>query len=197
MKRDSRSAATTPVAAVQAIHDALKSFEGAERSRILSSALALLGMAGQGGGGQDSAVERGGTQTSSGQGNQRQTPAGLRPVSLREVMDKAAPASFSQNIAVFAYHREKHEDLPRFSRADLRGYFSKAKLTPPSTYDREFTKAVKLGWIHEEGDDSYLTTKGLEAVEAGFGGKQLPRGKAVAKRRRGRARKPGRGRSGR
>jgi hypothetical protein len=107
-------------------------------------------------------------------------------------MEKAAPATQAQKVAVFAYYREKFEDLPRFARKDLKPYFAKAKEPPPSTFDREFTTAVKLGWIHEEGADSYLTSKGLEAVEAGFGGKARPRGRAAARANRASAK--GRGR---
>ena len=76
------------------------------------------------------------------------------------------------------------EGLPRFSRVDLKVYFPRAKLPPDANYDRDFDQTVRHGWIHEDGDDSYLTTKGLETVEAGFGGKALPRGAAALGRAR-------------
>jgi hypothetical protein len=57
-------------------------------------------------------------------------------------------------------------------RLNLRTYFSTAKEKPAGNYDRDFASAVKAGWIHEDGADSYLTSRGLEAVESNFAGKQ-------------------------
>jgi hypothetical protein len=105
-----------------------------------------------------------------------------RPLSPRELIQQKQPSTNPQKIALFAYYREKVEGLARFSRADLETYFAKAKESPPANYPRDFQTAVSFGWIYEDGSDSYLTTKGLEAVEAGFGGKAQPRGSAVAKR---------------
>jgi hypothetical protein len=112
----------------------------------------------------------------------------LSPV---ELIQEKNPATNSQKIALFAYYREKYEGLSRFSRGDLKTYFSKAKESPPGNYDRDFNNAVKVGWIHEDGSESYLTSKGLEAVEAGFGGRGLPRGRATSKKtsRKSRSRK--------
>jgi hypothetical protein len=107
-----------------------------------------------------------------------------------ELVQQKQPATNPQRIAVFAYFREKIEGLQRFAKDDLKVYFSKAKQPPPQNFDRDFRKAVAVGWIYEDGADSYLTSKGLEAVEAGFDGKGLPRGKAVTgARRKGRGRK--------
>jgi len=63
---------------------------------------------------------------------------------------------------------------------DTNIYFAKARQPPPGNFNRDFQAPVNLGWIYEDGDDSYLTTKGLEAVEAGFGGKAQPRGRSVS-----------------
>jgi hypothetical protein len=106
----------------------------------------------------------------------------VRAKSPVELIQEKRPATNSQRIALFAYFREKVEGEARFSRADLRAYFSKAKEPPPGNYDRDFSGAVRNGWIHEDGSDSYLTSKGLEVVEAGFDGKGRPRGRNVAKK---------------
>jgi hypothetical protein len=87
-------------------------------------------------------------------------------------MQEKHPKSNPQKLALFAYYRERVEGLARFSKADLRGYFASAKEKPAANYDRDFRDAVKLGWIHEDGDDSYLTSRGLEVVESGFAGAQ-------------------------
>jgi hypothetical protein len=91
------------------------------------------------------------------------------------------PATNTQRIIVFAYYREKYENLNYFSRDDLKPYFAKAKLPPPANFDRDFGEVVKQGWLYENGSESYLTSKGLEVVEAGFAGKALTRGRAAAK----------------
>ncbi len=91
-----------------------------------------------------------------------------RPVSIVELIQEKQPGTQAQRIALFAYYREKHEGLARFSRADLQSYFSKAKEPPTTNYGRDFVEAVKKGWLHEDGADSYITSRGIEAVESGF-----------------------------
>jgi len=166
----------SPVDAVQAIYDALDPLDNETRQRVVSSAMSLLGMAQprpQGA----SAGTRAGTFVP------HDPVAPARMKSPVELIQEKNPATNAQRIALFAYHREKFEGEPRFSRADLRSYFGKAKEPPPANYDRDFAAAVREGWIHEDGAESYLTSKGLEAVEAGFGGKARPRGRAVAKKK--------------
>ena len=87
-------------------------------------------------------------------------------------MNEKRPGTNAQRIAAFAYYRERTESNPRFSRADLELYFQKAKLAPAGNYGRDFAEAVRAGWIHEDGAESYLTTKGIEAVESGFEGER-------------------------
>jgi hypothetical protein len=173
------------VAAVDAIFQALSPLDPETRARVLASAMSLLGMsapsertpAGPPPGGRSST-----TPTTATSGTDR-------PLSPRELIHQKSPASNPQMIALFAYYREKVEGLSRFGKNDLRDYFGRAHEPPPGNYDRDFRKAVKMGWIHEDGDDSYLTSKGLEVVEAGFGGKQRPRGSTASGGRKRPARK--------
>jgi hypothetical protein len=99
-----------------------------------------------------------------------------------ELIDEKKPATNPQRIALFAYYRERSEGLTRFAKDDLKPYFAKAKQPSPQNYDRDFRHAVQNGWIFEDGADSYLTSKGLEAVEAGFEGKGAPRGSGAKRR---------------
>jgi hypothetical protein len=102
-----------------------------------------------------------------------------------ELVNEKRPGTNPQRLALFAYYREKSEGSSRFSRDALRPYFAKARIPPPSNFDRDFGESVKRGWIHEDGDESYLTSRGLEAVEAGFQGE--PKGARMprkAKRQR-------------
>jgi hypothetical protein len=104
--------------------------------------------------------------------------------SLAEFIIEKGPATNAQRIAVFAYYREHVEKKSTFGRADLQPYFAMAKAPRPGNYDRDFSAAAKEGWIHEEGESSYLTATGESVVNAGFGGKAKPRGRAVAKKAR-------------
>jgi len=91
---------------------------------------------------------------------------------LVELMNEKRPGTNAQRIAVFAYYRERTESNPRFSRGDLETYFAKARVPPARNFARDFSEAVRAGWIHEDGAESYLTTKGIEAIEGGFEGER-------------------------
>jgi len=85
-----------------------------------------------------------------------------------ELIQEKQPKTNAEKITLFAYYRETYEALPRFARSDLETYFGKAKEKPSGNYGRDFVEAIKKGWIHEDGSDSYITSKGVEAVEGGF-----------------------------
>lgn len=174
-----RPGESSPVDAVQAIFSALESLDAEARERVVASALSLLGM---------STPARGSVQLGPTIGSERVAPDTRRPeraLSPTELMQEKNPATNPQKITLFAYYRERYEGQGRFSRPELKRYFSKIKESPPGNYDRDFTTAVKQGWIHEDGAESYLTSRGLEAVEAGFGGRGLPRGRGAKKKARG------------
>lgn len=165
--------------AVTAVYKALDPLDAAARQRVVDSVRSLLGMSAE----TPSPPQR---QVPPPPADQQLQPPGNqdeRPLSLNELINEKKPVSTTQHIALFAFYREKVENKARFARTDIREYFAKAKLAPSTNFDREFLRAVKVGWIHEDGAESYLTTKGLEAVEAGFEGKALPRGRAAAGRR--------------
>ena len=152
------------IAALEAVYAALKDLDQADRKKVLSSAFALLG------------VENSGfiSPVDSTQRHVVAAPAiaTARPTSLVELMNEKQPGTNAQRIALFAYYREKVEGISRFSRDDLRSYFAKARVPPAANFDRDFGDAVKKAWIHEDAADSYLTTRGIEAVEGGFEGER-------------------------
>jgi hypothetical protein len=153
------------IKAHQEVYGAIKELDSETRTRVLSSVLALLGgpplLA--------AAIDSGGPSRAPAV-PAALAPASSRPVSLIELMQEKNPGTNAERIALFAYYREKVEDLQRFERRDLQPYFAKARLSPSANYDRDFVEAVKRGWIHEDGADSYLTSKGVEAVESSFAG---------------------------
>ena len=162
------------LAALQQIVTALESLNSEAQDRVLSSVLALLGRESQdslqaSGERRRPEREREEPQKS---GEQRAGGAAIRPKGLTELLREKNPGTNSQRIAVFAYYRDNYEHKPRFGKTDLEAYFGHARLDPPGNYDRDFKVAVEKGWIHENGDQSYITTTGIEAVEGGFQGER-------------------------
>jgi hypothetical protein len=93
-----------------------------------------------------------------------------RPVAIRELIQDKGAHNHPQLITLFAYYREKYQGQTKFKRDDLKPYYHAARERTPGNYDRDFVEVVRRGWIHEEGENSYITTKGIEAVESGFAG---------------------------
>jgi hypothetical protein len=156
--------------ATQTVFKALIGLEPDLQNRVLASALSLLGISHSGAQSGSKVVET--ARPSAPSASSRPS---LSPV---ELIREKEPATNAQRLAIFAYYRDKHEGKARFDRTDLKAYFANAKLPAPSYYDRDFNSAVKLGYIYEDGTDSYITSRGVEAVEAGFAGKGEPRGNA-------------------
>lgn len=152
------------ISAVEAVHAALKDLLADDRSKVLASVRALLDITG------DEAKPTSPTMSSPPQ--YAPTNQTTRPLSLVELMQDKNPKTIPQMISLFAYYREKSEGTTRFGRDDLRPYFAKAKSKPPGNYDRDFIETVRKGWIHEDGNDSYLTSRGVEVVESGFAGER-------------------------
>lgn len=167
--------------AFEAVFAALKPLDEVSRARVLSSIHAMLG------------IEPPATADKAAAAKiEVVAPRGesTRPLSLIELLKVHPGPTIHQLITLFAYYRDKHEAIPRFSRADLKDYFARAHQSPPGNYDRDFTKAVKNGWIHEDNDDSYITSRGIEAVEAGFPGeRKMSRGSKPAVRKSARAKR--------
>lgn len=150
--------------ALEAVYQALKNLGVADRKRVLSSALALLDLEG--------GLPVHASSYHRAQDDEMPTSASSRPLSLVELLNEKRPGTNAQRIALFAYYREKSEGKSRFGRDDLKTYFAKAKQPPAGNFDRDFVKAVLKGWIHEDEEESYLTTKGIEIVESGFDGER-------------------------
>ena len=170
------------IVALETVHAALKDLNAAQRQKVLSSVSTLLDL------GDWAPPNASVPQLESPQSSRPPS----RPVGLVELVTEKQPGSNAQRIALFAYYREKAEGKSRFARDDLKSYFATAKIAPAANYDRDFTDAVRRGWIHEDGADSYLTTKGIEAIESGFETERKPvqsrKTKTPGKKARGRTR---------
>ena len=153
------------VVALEAVHSALKPLKGGDRQRVLASVVALLEIT------DTSAFVKQPGLPGGGQPEIRTKPAttsAARPVAIRELIQEKKPHTHPQFITLFAYYREKHQNLPTFSRSTLAEYYATSREAPPANFDRDFVEAVKRGWIHEDSDNSYITSKGLEVVESNF-----------------------------
>lgn len=164
------------------VFNALQGLTDEERGRVLHSAAALFGISF--GGTPAPAAEPAEHVQHQAAHSASQAPVKPgKPVSIVELIQEKQPATNMQRIAVFAFYREHYEGADRFARTDLAPYFAKAKLAKPGNFDRDFNGAVKAGWIHDDGANSYLTSKGEAAVRAGFDGKGKARGSAVRKKK--------------
>ncbi len=174
---DAESDIGSVVGAATAVMKVLSPLESNDRVRVLQSVAALFEVTtlftAQKLSGQDRPAD---ATSANGESN-------LKPLSLVEFVREKLPANNAQRFATFAYFREHHEKKsPHFARSDLKPYFAAAKVAAPKNYDRDFTEVAREGWIHEEGNQSYLTSSGEAAVREGFGGKGKPRGKASKKK---------------
>jgi hypothetical protein len=160
------------IEALEAVHAALKPLTPDQRAKVLASVFALLGIQREGLAGTDTPAASVARPPASSPTPELQPRPSGRPLSLNELLRGKPPGTSAQRITLFAYYRDKHEGIQRFGRNELRAYFAKAKEQPPRNYDRDFVEAVKRGWIHEDGDDSYITSKGIEIVESGFAGER-------------------------
>lgn len=154
------------IAAVEAVHAALKGLNAQERQRVLASIYALLEIS-------PSVAPSRQPEAAEGVASSPTVgapPTSPRPLAIRELIQDKKPRTHPQFITLFGYFREKHEGRATFSRSELERYYAASRETPPANYDRDFVEAVKKGWIHEDDDKSYITSKGIEAVESGFAG---------------------------
>jgi hypothetical protein len=159
------------ISALEVIHAALKPLKPEERKRVLASVNALLQIS--------PSLEVPDSKTAASAGDtasvagtaesptaSRET--GSRPVAIRELIQDKGAHTHPQFITLFAYFREKYQGQTKFSRDDIKTYYQMSREHPPRNYDRDFLDVVRRGWIHEDGDNSYITSKGIEAVESGF-----------------------------
>lgn len=144
------------ISALEAVHKALKPLDPGERQRVLASVYALLEI-------DESQPQTKSSSLSVGLRPKSTSVSPPRPVAIRELIQEKKPTTHPEFITLFAYYREKHQNLPTFSRTALAEYYPTSHEAPPANFDRDFVKAVKRGWIHEDGDNSYITSRGLEA----------------------------------
>lgn len=160
------------ISALEVIHAALKPLKPEERKRVLASVNALLQISPVLGIHDNETAASSAGQASPASSSENPTvpreTGTTRPVAIRELIQDKGAHTHPQLITLFAYFREKYQNLTKFSRDDLKQYYQMSREHPPRNFDRDFVEVVRRGWIHEDKDNSYITSKGLEAVESGF-----------------------------
>lgn len=123
------------------------------------------------------------------------TPVGIsspsdRPKAFGEVYREKLPTSNPQVILTYAYYLDKYGGKQRFSRDDLSKVYSEGKLTPDPHFARDVGRLVKAGLVHEAGENSYITSTGIETVEGNFATMRPgPKGKARKAKKSARGKK--------
>lgn len=172
------------ISALEAVHSALKGLNAQERQRVLASVRVLLEIPPSATPNQQKGDVA--EEASSGPAPTNSPLVSGRPPAIRELILDKKPRTHPQFITLFAYYREKHQNVASFKRDDLRSYYTASRENPPKNFDRDFVEAVKKGWIHEDADNSYITSKGIEAVASGFAGgdEKQSRNASLAKKKK-------------
>jgi hypothetical protein len=94
---------------------------------------------------------------------------GLVATTPREALDTAKASTNPERIVAFAgmIHAEGKDT---FTLEDIKPLFRRAREATPKNLSRDFDVVVRAGWADqaEEKGEYYLTTKGLETLDAGF-----------------------------
>ncbi|HYH74863.1 MAG TPA: hypothetical protein VD735_02780 [Candidatus Saccharimonadales bacterium] len=88
----------------------------------------------------------------------------------REALESSGAKTNPEKITAFASTMLDDNHEGTFSLEDIRSLFQRARETTPKNLSRDFEKVIQVGWVDESEDNGkyYLTTKGLDALEAGF-----------------------------
>ncbi|QBR70409.1 hypothetical protein CU048_02975 [Beijerinckiaceae bacterium] len=98
-------------------------------------------------------------------------PPGGGRTSLREFLDESQATRNPDKITAIAEYLIAHEGTESFTRDDIKGRFRTAGEAAPANFPRDFTWAVKNGWIAEDPKSPgsfYVTKKGRTAIENKF-----------------------------
>lgn len=94
-----------------------------------------------------------------------------RPLSLREYLDETEARRNPDKIVAIGEYMSEHEEVPEFSRDDVKSRFKLAGEAAPRNFARDFAWAVSNGWVAEDPKTPgsfYVTKKGRDAIDAKF-----------------------------
>jgi hypothetical protein len=96
---------------------------------------------------------------------------GRPSLSLHEVLEKSGAKRNPDKIAVIGHYIVEHEGRREFTRDEVKGRYREAGEAIPANFPRDFSWALKNGWIAEDPNDRgsyYVTKKGIEAIDEKF-----------------------------
>ena len=118
--------------------------------------------------------------------------------SLREYLDEHEAARNPDKITAIGNYLVEFEGCADFSRDEVKSRFRSAGEPPPGNYPRDFTWAMRAGWIAEDTNAPgrfYVTQKGRSAIAGKFSA-EIKKSTAQAKGNRRARRKGGTDNSG-
>lgn len=89
-------------------------------------------------------------------------------LSLREIIDLAAPKTSPETIAVIGSWLMDEQGLSELTRQDIRDRYQDARLPAPGNYPRDFSGAVQKGFLAPTKSDKnkfYVTRRGRKLLE--------------------------------
>ncbi len=101
------------------------------------------------------------------------TPKPAERLSLREYLDDVQAKKNAEKIVAIAEFLITHEAAEEFTKEGILSRFRQAGETPPANFHRDFSLAVKSGWVAEDPAKSgsfFVTKKGRTAIEQRFSG---------------------------
>lgn len=92
-------------------------------------------------------------------------------LSLREYLDDVGATRNPDKITAIGQFMLEQEERDLFTRDDVKSRFRSAGEAAPGNFPRDFSLAVRTGWISEDPKSPgsfYVTKKGREALQGGF-----------------------------
>jgi hypothetical protein len=92
-------------------------------------------------------------------------------LSLREYLDDVGATRNPDKITAIGQFMLEQEARDLFTRDDVKSRFRSAGEAAPGNFPRDFSLAVRTGWISEDPKSPgsfYVTKKGREALQGGF-----------------------------
>ncbi|MFF4361252.1 hypothetical protein [Streptomyces sp. NPDC001604] len=96
----------------------------------------------------------------------------------RQALELSGARTNPEKMTAFASYLLQEEGHETFTQSDLRRLFQRARERIPAHFNRDFDKAVQVGWIHE-GEvkgEFYLSRAAQNVIDDGFRGLRSKRG---------------------
>jgi len=120
-------------------------------------------------------------------------PTGRPAVSLREYLEDAEATRNPDKITAIGAYIMKHQSQEEFARKEVVQGFRQAGEPSPRNITRDWSWAIRIGWIAEDPNSPkmfYVTNKGFEAIANKFSLEIRKKSALPQKRKRAQASQP-------